>query len=88
MIHEKIGDRAGLVTVTDVETTSDLQLSTVHVSVLGKEPEQSRTILQEHAPYFQAQLGRKLTMKFTPKLTFAINDEERRGRIEKLLEQL
>lgn len=88
LIHEKIGDRAGLLTVTDVETTADLQLATVHVSIVHGEAEQARILLQEHAHYFQNQLGRRLKMKFIPKLTFAMNDESRRERVEQLFEAL
>jgi ribosome-binding factor A len=88
LIHEKVGDKAGLLTVTDVETTSDLRLAKVHISVLESEAEKARLLLQEQAPYFQSQLGEKLTMKFTPKLTFIVNDDVRYRRVEELLEKL
>ena len=88
LIHEKVGGKTGLVTVTDVETTSDLQLATVHISVFGGDPEAARERLQERAHFFQQQLGDRLHMKFIPKLTFAINDESKRERVEKILEEL
>jgi ribosome-binding factor A len=88
LIHKKLGGEVGLITVTDVETTSDLQLATVHVSIFEADTEEAWKTLQSHAPFFQAELGRKLTMKFIPKLTFKVNDEARRERVEELLEQL
>lgn len=88
LIHEKWGGELGLVTVTDVETTSDLQLATVHVSVIKGQAEEARVRLQTNARYFQQILGKNLRMKFIPKLTFSINDESRHERVERLFEEL
>lgn len=88
MIHEKQGGAAGLITVTDVETTSDLQLATVHISVLNADAKDAQVRLQEQARYFQQQLAGKLRMKFIPKLAFVVNDEARRERVEQLLEEI
>lgn len=88
MILEKSGGASGIITVTDVETTSDLQLATVHISVLNGDPKEAQTQLQKHARYFYQQLGRKLRMKFIPKLTFSVNDEKKRERVEELLEEI
>jgi len=87
LIHEKLGGE-GLITVTDVETTSDLQLATVHISVLEAETEPVRAKLQSLAKNFQNELAKSMRMKFIPKLTFAVNDESRKERVEKLLEEL
>lgn len=88
LIHEKLGGKIELLTITDVEVTNDLQLATVHVSVINDDAEKVRSLLQDYTRYFQQELARKLTMKFIPKLTFAINDEETHARVEKLLEEL
>jgi len=87
LIHEKLGGLIGLVTVTDVETTSDLQLATIHVSVLDSDAGKVRKQLQKHAHYFHRSLG-KLRMKFIPKLTFVINDEDRHQSIEQLYKEI
>lgn len=78
----------GLVTVTDVETTRDLKHATVHVSVYGRNRKRVLDILGKKAPQFFDILSRRLHMKYIPQLHFAINDEARKERIEKLLDQL
>ena len=78
-----------MVTVTRVETSEDIHYATIFISVFGGEEDQEKNIITElsrSAGLIQHQLNRKLRMRPVPKITFAIDREEkRRERIEKLL---
>ena len=61
-----------LVTITRVETSPDLRHAKVFVSVLGS-TEQRRAamhLMQENRKHLQAEINRRLTLKYTPRLHF------------------
>ena len=64
--------RVGFVTVTGVETTSDLRHAKVFVSVLGKQAERDACMeaLEHSRGYLQARLGSAMHVKRTPQLEF------------------
>jgi ribosome-binding factor A len=64
--------RVGFVTVTGVETTSDLRHAKVYFSVLGDRAEREATLtaLDKSRGYLQARIGTALRMKRTPQLEF------------------
>jgi len=68
--------RVGFVTVTGVETSTDLRHAKVFVSVLGKqaEREQTMTALEQSRGFLQARLNAALRMKRTPQLAFVYDD--------------
>ena len=78
-----------MVTVTRVETSEDIHYATIFISVFGGEEDQEKNIITElsrSAGLIQHQLNRKLRMRPVPKITFDIDEKEkRRERIEKLL---
>jgi ribosome-binding factor A len=61
----------GLITITGVETTTDLNFATVYVSVLGA-PDADRALaaLERIRVPLQRRVARDVRMKNTPKLTF------------------
>jgi ribosome-binding factor A len=63
------------VTVTFVEVSADLRYAKVHVSVMGDETRQDLTLrgLQSAAGFLQAKLARELELRYTPKLTFLLD---------------
>ncbi|MDB6110205.1 MAG: ribosome-binding factor, partial [Pedosphaera sp.] len=64
-----VGD-AGLVTVNDVNVTSDLQLATVYIGILGN-AEQRKTGLAQlnhHRKRIQGLVGKAVVLKYTPQL--------------------
>jgi ribosome-binding factor A len=82
--------RVGFVTVTAVETSSDLRHATVYVSVLGDDEVRDETItgLQHAHGYLQRKVASELRLKHTPQLVFSEDDTARRAdRIERLLEE-
>ena len=83
--------RIGFVTVTAVETSTDLSTARVFVSVLGEpaEREQAMDGLRAARGLLQARVARELRMKRTPTLTFIHDDTAERGmRIQQLIEDV
>ena len=78
----------GFVTITSVDTTRDFEHATVYVSVLGTELKRERSLraLERAKPRLQAQVGREVTLRRTPRLRFAYDETFDKGRrIEQLL---
>ena len=83
--------RIGFVTVTGVETSSDLRQARVFVSVLGGERKRTQTLEALDAAHsvLQGALARELRMKRTPQLTFEYDPSVERGvRMTKLIDEL
>ena len=83
--------RIGWVTVIAVETSPDLRLARVWVSVLGDEQERRDALagLEHSRGFLQAQVGTELRMKRTPALEFRYDDSVDRGmRISELLDRV
>ncbi len=82
--------RVGFVTVTAVDTRSDLRHARVYVSVLGDEEERGQALagLDSSSGYLQATIARELRMKRTPTLEFVHDSSIDRGfRIAELLDE-
>jgi ribosome-binding factor A len=83
--------RIGLVTVTGVVVTPDLNEATVFVSVLGNEKRRKASLagLASAHGVLQARINRELNLRRTPTLTFAYDDAVERGvRMTKLIDEL
>jgi len=81
----------GFVTVTSVQTTSDLAHATVWVSVLGSPRDQDRTLaaLTRAGGVLQGRIGKELHLRRTPQLVFAYDHAVERGvRMNKLIDEL
>jgi ribosome-binding factor A len=95
VLSESIGQlkdpRIGFVTITGVETSSDLRHARVYLSVLGAERKRAQTLagLEAARSLLQAQLGRELRLKRTPQLAFEYDPSVERGvRMTKLIDEL
>ncbi len=95
VLSEAIGQlkdpRIGFVTITGVETSTDLRHARVYLSVLGAERKRAQTLagLEAARVLLQAQLGRELRMKRTPQLAFEYDPSVERGvRMTKLIDEL
>ena len=74
-------DQAGIVTVNDVEISSDLRHATVYIGMLGSD-EQQRTgllLLRQNRSRFQEFVAKSVVLKYTPHLRFVADDSVRRG---------
>jgi ribosome-binding factor A len=83
--------RLGFVTFTRVVLSPDLRHAKVFVSILGSEPEKARTLqgLASATGYIRRHLGRIARLRYTPELTFLIDESMEHGaKIAQLLRQL
>lgn len=67
--------QGGMVTITHVDTTSDLRYSRIFVSVLDKTQEKDVVKgLKSAAGYLRRELGAALRLRYTPELQFVADD--------------
>lgn len=74
MIDRKLKDpRLGMVTVTDVRVTGDLQSATVFYTVLGDEADlrSSGAALESAKGMIRSEVGKQLGLRLTPTIAFA-----------------
>ena len=70
----------GLVSVTRVDTTADLRYAKVYVSVLDKSDVKDVIRgLKSAGGYLRRELGRALSLRYTPELVFQADDSIDRG---------
>ena len=69
------------VTVTFVEVSDDLRHAKVHVSVMGNQTQQNLCLhgLQSAAGYLQAKIASRVEMRYTPRLTFVLDQGVKRS---------
>ena len=67
--------QGGMVTITHVDTTSDLRYARIFVSVLDKSQEKDVVRgLKSAAGYLRRELGASLRLRYTPELQFIADD--------------
>jgi len=82
---------AGLITVNDVEVSSDLQAATVHIGILGSAEQQKKGLAQldQHRKRIQGLVGKAVILKYTPHLRFKIDESIEQGnRVLKIIDEL
>ena len=91
ILHEISDPRMGFITVTGVKVSPDMRQARVYVSILGSEADVHKAFsaLKHAEPYVQKRVAPALTMKYTPEVTFVINEGLKRAqRINKILGEL
>jgi ribosome-binding factor A len=82
---------AGMVSVTDVDVSGDLQHAKIFVSIYGTEEAKAETMvgLKSATSYVRSELGQRIRLRRTPEIVF-IEDRsiERGSRVLSLLNQL
>lgn len=79
---------AGLVTITSVRISPDLQNAKVYVSILGDNISHAKfiTILEDKKGYFRTIIGKNLRLRYTPDIKFFLDDTlEEMEHIQKLI---
>ena len=72
--------QGGLVTITHVDTTSDLRYAKVFVSALDKSQEKDVLKgLKSASGFLRRELGRSLQLRYTPELQFVGDDSIQQG---------
>jgi ribosome-binding factor A len=82
---------AGLVSVNEVEVAGDLKTAKVFISFLGSSEQQRTNLkrLDEIRPRIQDLIARSVVLKYTPRLTFILDDSVARGnRILQIMDEL
>jgi len=90
IIAREISFADALVSINHVDVNPDLNNAHVFVSVLGSENGESvLSKLASHRATLQAELARHVTMKYTPHLTFHLDDSIERGtRVIEILQEI
>ena len=88
--HHAILQDAGHVTVTEVRVSPDMKNATAYVMSLGgQNMDEILPALNDSTAIFQKEIGRQITMKFTPRIRFLKDDSfENAQRIDELLRGL
>jgi ribosome-binding factor A len=75
---ERIG---GIVSITDVELTSDCRSARIFISVFGEATQQQGTLdaLNENSGRIRGELCRRLSLRFAPEISFRLDDSLERG---------
>ena len=72
--------QSGLLSVTHVDTTSDLRYSKIYVSALDKSQEKDMLKgLKSASGYLRRELGAALRLRYTPELQFIADDSIQQG---------
>lgn len=71
----------GLVSVTAVRVTKDLRYAKVYVSVFGNDSEKQEAIkaLKHAAGYVRHEVGQRIQLRYTPEITFMLDDSIEHG---------
>ena len=86
---ERIG--TGMVSVTDVDVSGDLQHAKIFVSIYGSDEARAATMegLNSACGYIRGQLGKRVNLRRTPEISFEEDRSLERGmRVINLIEQL
>ncbi len=84
-------EEAGVITVNDVNVSSDLHSAAVFVGVIGTDSQRRRAfdLLIKERKRLQGLVGRAIILKHTPQLRFLMDDSGARGeRILGIIEEL
>ncbi|HEX2092124.1 MAG TPA: 30S ribosome-binding factor RbfA [Longimicrobiaceae bacterium] len=92
LVRDEVRDpRVGVVTITGVETSPELDHAKVYISALGDDAEKAEALqgLRSAAPFIRAQLGRRLHMRRIPELHFELDRVlQAASRIDELLREV
>jgi ribosome-binding factor A len=83
--------RVGFASVTEVQVSPDLRHAHINVSVYGSDDEREATMTALHhgSGFFRREIGTALKLRYTPTITFHLDDSLERGdRILRLLNQV
>src|ERR1700731_3181539 len=90
IIAREMSFEGALVSINHVDVTPDLKNAHVFVSVLGSADGASViNKLEAHRPALQAELSRRVVLKYTPHLVFHLDDSIQRGaRVIEILQEI
>lgn len=78
-----------LVSVTDVEVTSDLSYAYIYVSILGGDEESTLDGLKSACGYIRREVGKNIKIRHTPEIIFKIDDSlQKRMYMDELIKKV
>lgn len=84
-------EEVGLITVTEVRMSPDLKIAKAYISIFGNGEKKKQTfaLIEAGKASMRSDLGRNLKLKFTPSLSFYLDESlDHAMRIEDLLNQI
>lgn len=69
----------GLVSILEVDVTSDLKYAYIYTSVLGKDEDVVIQGLNNASGYIRKEVGRKINLRYTPEMIFKKDESIERG---------
>lgn len=74
-------DEVGVVTVNAVEIAGDLQSARIFVGIIGNASQRKNAMekLEQNRKFIQGMLGRAVVLRYTPVLTFILDESIERG---------
>ena len=81
----------GLITITHVKVSADLQVARAYWTIIGDEKSRKETFkaLERATPFLRRQIAGRLRLKRVPELAFQYDESiERQERIEALLQEI
>src|SRR5205807_1424368 len=89
IIAREMTFETGLVSINQVDVTSDLKNAHVFVSVLGASGAAVISELEAHRAALQAALAKNVVLKYTPHLIFHLDDSIERGaRVIEIMQEI
>jgi ribosome-binding factor A len=92
LLQKEVADpRLDFVTITDVETSSDLRQAYIYVTFLGDPEKQQEGLsaLKKAAGYLRRQLGQTVYLRYVPELSFRLDRSVEHGlRIDRILQDI
>jgi ribosome-binding factor A len=90
LLNEEARDPGlGFITLTGVDLSPDMRYARVFVSVLGSDPQPTLDALERATPFLRRGLARCAGLRFTPRLSFALDPSVAAGsRVERLLQEI
>ena len=91
IVRELADEGLGIVSVTAVDMSRDLQQATVYVSSLAQGPDVQSIlfVLEENVPAVRRDLAQSLHLRRVPDLTFRYDESVERGqRLTKMIDEL
>jgi ribosome-binding factor A len=92
LLQREVADpRLGFVTVTDVETSSDLRQVHIYVTFLGDSQKQNESLkaLRKATGFLRHELAQRVYLRYVPDLNFHLDPSLEQGqRIDGILQEL
>ena len=88
--HELHDPGLGFITIVEVKMSEDLKSAKVYISIYGSDEEQKHTLeaLKRSKGYIKFLLGKRVTLRYIPDLTFLLDDTlERVQRMEEIFKR-